>query len=91
MIGIQEMLVAVANTPKETPVVVDVGGNGKALMTVTSVEVKDGQLVIACSAKTDKTPAPVSAEPPSGGKETPPPAGDRIEFEDDKPATAPAS
>jgi hypothetical protein len=49
MVGIQELLVAVANTPKDTPVVVDVANNGRALMPITSVEVKDGRLVIACS------------------------------------------
>lgn len=50
MIGIQEMLVAVANAPREIAVVIDVAGNGKALMPVSSIEVKDGRLVIACEA-----------------------------------------
>jgi len=75
MIGIQQLLVVAANTPAETPVVVDVAGNGVALMPVVSVEIKDGKLVIACrqtgaggadNAKTPKSPkvkSPAPAEP----------------------------
>lgn len=67
MIGVQELLVAVANTPVDTPVVVDVANNGQALMTVSSVEIKDGRLVIACTVPKS---AAKPEKPKSGGKKS---------------------
>lgn len=58
----QELLVVSANAPHDLPVFVDVAGNGKSLLRATSVEIRDGQIIIACETPGAK-PKPPQATP----------------------------
>jgi hypothetical protein len=61
------MLVTISATPVGTPIVVDVAGNGKALLPVTRAEIVEGKLVISClnpaAAKTELAAKPTAAAP----------------------------
>lgn len=62
----QQLVIVSANAPHDIECVVDVAGNGKALLPVISVEVKDGRLVIACAStalKPEATAIPVPVAP----------------------------
>jgi hypothetical protein len=61
MLNITPLLITIANTPADTPVVVDIGGNGIDLIPVIGVEFKDGTLIIKASKagmKDEEHPAP---------------------------------